>query len=187
MAVYGYARVSGSSQDLDLQVEELKANAKCDKIYVEKFTGTKKERPEFQKLLAAVKPGDTIAFTKMDRFARSAEDAIKIIKELVKYGVHVHILNMGRVDDTPIGRLMVTMLSGFAEFERDLIVERLAEGKAAARKKEGYKEGRPKKYTTKQLNHAMMLKDSGYSFSQVSDMTGISKSTIYREHKKRKS
>ncbi|EGQ19560.1 resolvase family site-specific recombinase [Sporosarcina newyorkensis 2681] len=85
--------------------------------------------------------------TKLDRFARSAEDGVKLIRELLGKGVKVHILNTGLIEDTPMGRLILRMLSAIAEFDRDMIVERLAEGKAIAKQKPGHKEGRPKKYS----------------------------------------
>lgn len=181
---YGYARVSTVGQDLDDQLARLKAEG-CDVIYSEKITGTRADRPEFQRLLDALQDGDTLTVTKLDRFARNAEDAIHTIKALLKRGVRVHILNMGVVEDTPMGRLMVTMLSGFAEFERDMIVERMAEGKAIARQREGYREGRPRKYTAAQIEHAMKLLDA-HSYTEVERMTGISKPTLTRYRRKQK-
>lgn len=175
---YGYARVSGTSQDLSEQIGRLKAEG-CEVIYSEKVTGTTADRAEFNKLLGVLSEGDTLVVTKLDRFARSAEDGIRIIRELLRKGVRVHILNMGVVEDTPIGRLLLTVMSGFAEFERDIIVERLAEGKAIARQRDDYREGRPRKYTKAQLDHAMTLLET-HSYTQVEDMTGISRSTLTR-------
>ena len=183
MTIYGYARVSGTSQDLDGQIAELKTKGNAEVIYHEKVTGTRRDRPEFNRLLNELKAGDTLVVTKLDRFARSAEDAITIIKALVKRDVRVHILNMGIVEDTPTGRLMLTILAGFAEFERDMIVERLAEGKAIAKQRPGYREGRPRKYSKKQLDHAMNLLKN-HSYSQVAEMTGISKATLVRYRRK---
>lgn len=183
MTKYGYARVSGTSQDLEAQIQQLK-DAGCTEIYHEKVTGTTSDRTEFKRLLATLKEGDTMVVTKLDRFARSAEDAIRTIRELLERGVRVHVLNMGVVEDTPIGRLLLTVMSGFAEFERDIIVERLAEGKAIARKREGYREGRPRKYSKAQLEHAMALLET-HSYTQVERMTGISKSTLTRYKRKK--
>lgn len=185
MTVYGYARVSGTSQDLEAQIQALK-DAGATEIRHEKVTGTStKDRTEFKRLLNELKAGDTLVVTKLDRFARSAEDAITIIKALVKRDVRVHILNMGIVEDTPTGRLMLTILAGFAEFERDMIVERLAEGKAIARQRKDYREGRPRKYSREQINHAMKLLEN-HSYSQVAEMTGISKATLTRYKRKMK-
>lgn len=182
--IYGYAKVSTAGQDLEAQKQQLEA-AGCEEIYNEKFTGTTKDRPQFKAVLNALEAGDKLIVTKLDRFARSAEDAIHIIKELHTKGVSVHILNMGLVDNTPTGKLMLTILAGFAEFERDMIVERLSEGKAIAKQNADYKEGRPAKYTKQQLDHAMKLLTSN-SFKQVETLTGISMSTLKRESRKRK-
>lgn len=103
MANYGYARVSGIGQDLEAQLQELE-KAKCDIIFDEKVTGMKVDRKEFQKLLNQIEEGDTLSATKLDRFARSAEDGVKLIRELLGKGVKVHILNMGLIEDTPMGR-----------------------------------------------------------------------------------
>lgn len=184
MTVYGYARVSGTSQDLDGQIAELKERGNATVIYHEKVTGTStRDRTEFKRLLETISAGDTLVVTKLDRFARSAEDAIRTIRALVRRDVRVHILNMGIVEDTPTGRLMLTILAGFAEFERDMIVERLAEGKAIARQREGFREGRPRKYSREQIAHAMKLLEE-HSFTQVEEMTGISRSTLTRYRRK---
>jgi DNA invertase Pin-like site-specific DNA recombinase len=175
---YGYARVSTMNQDLQSQLNMLEAEG-CDKIFSEKFTGTKSDRPKFKELLAVLESGDTLVITKLDRFARSADNAIQTIKELFKKDVKVHILNMGIVEDTPTGRLIFNILSAFAEFERDMIVERTQEGKAIARQKEDFREGRPKKYGKQQIEHALELLEE-LSYKQVEARTGISKSTLIR-------
>ncbi|RPK16427.1 recombinase family protein [Paenibacillus xylanexedens] len=182
--IYGYARVSTIGQDLEAQIRKLEEN-RAEIIYSEKFTGTKKERPEFIRLLGELKAGDTLIVTKLDRFARSTVDAITTVKELFNRGVRIHVLNMGMIEDTVTGRLILTIFSGFAEFERDMIVERTQEGKAIAKQKEGFTEGRPKSYTEKQLNHAVALLNSN-SYNEVAAITGISKSTLIREVRKRK-
>ncbi|MEC3360538.1 recombinase family protein [Bacillus paranthracis] len=180
---YGYARVSTLNQDLESQIQMLQKEG-CEEIYSEKFTGTKFDRPKFQELLSVVETGDTLVVTKLDRFARSAENAIQTIRMLFEKGVKVHILNMGVVEDTPTGRLMFNIMSSFAEFERDMIVERTQEGKAIAKMNPDFKEGRPKKYNKKQIEHALdLLKTKSYR--QVEEMTGISVSTLQREKRKR--
>ena len=95
-------------------------------------------------------------------------------------GVRVHILNMGLVENTLTGNLILTVMLAFAEYERGMIVERTQTGKAVARQDPSFREGRPKKYTKCQLQHAMELLDSGKSYKQVEAMTGISKSTLIR-------
>jgi DNA invertase Pin-like site-specific DNA recombinase len=96
-----------------------------------------------------LKEGDTLAVTKLNRFARSIVNGIQSVKELFGKGVKVHILNLGLVEDTPTGRLIFNIMSSFAEFERDMIVERTQEGKAIAKQRKDFKEGRPNKYTKK--------------------------------------
>lgn len=144
--IYGYARVSTVGQvngtSLDTQEEELRRNG-AEEIYTEAYTGTKKDRPELNQLMEKLKSGDVLMVTKMDRIARSARDGIDLINELVDRGVIVHILNMGRIENTPTGKLMRTMLLAFAEFERDLIVQRTQDGKAKARLRPDWREGRP--------------------------------------------
>ena len=144
---YGYARVSTAGQATegnsltDQQTKLLAAG--CEKIFCEAFTGTKVERPVFGELLAQLKEGDTLVVTKLDRLARTAVQGVQTVEQLLKQGVNVHILNMGLVENTPVGRLMLTMLFAFAEFERDVIVERTQAGKAIARQKKDFREGRP--------------------------------------------
>jgi DNA invertase Pin-like site-specific DNA recombinase len=179
---YGYARVSTTGQDLNGQMGALKSEG-CEEIYSEKFTGTKADRPQFQALLSQLSEGDTLVVTKLDRFARSTAEALGIVKELFERGVKVHVLNMGLIENTPTGRLIFTIMSGFAEFERDLIVERTQEGKAIARQRKDFREGRPNKYSKKQVEHALSLL-AEYSYKQVEDMTGISKSTLIRAKRK---
>lgn len=181
--VYGYARVStkGQAKDgnsLEAQEAELKEKG-AEVIYKDSYTGTKADRPQFQALLEQITSGDTLVVCKIDRFARNTEDAIHIIKDLVSRDITVHILNMGVADNSPIGKLIITILSAIAEFERDIIVERTQEGKAIARQKEGYREGRPKKYSKDQIKHALELLEN-HSYKQVESMTGISKSTLIR-------
>ena len=180
---YGYARVSTVNQDLESQLQTLE-NENCDKIYSEKFTGTKTERPVFTELLEMLKEGDTLVVTKLDRFARTTEHGIRTVKELFERGVKVHILNMGLVENTPTGRLIFNILSAFAEFERDMIVERTQEGKAIAKQRGDFREGRPNKFSNKQIEHALEILKT-HSYKEVESMTGISKSTLIREKKKR--
>jgi DNA invertase Pin-like site-specific DNA recombinase len=182
---YGYARVSTLGQDLEAQIQQLEQE-RCDVIYSEKYTGTKMDRPEFSKLLEVLEEGDTLILTKLDRFARSANDGMRVVKELFKRGIRVHILSMGIIEDTPTGRLIFNIMSSFAEFERDMIVERTSEGKAIAKMNPDFKEGRPKKFTKKQIEHALQLMETN-SYNQVVELTGISRSTLKRAMRESKS
>ena len=191
--IYGYARVSTKGQaaegnSLESQIDQLKSNGAVE-IYKDSFTGTKTDRPEFNKLLNVLKRGDTLIVTKLDRFARSMTQGSQLVTELINRGIKVHILNIGIMDNTPASKLIRNIFFSFAEFERDMIVERTQEGKAISKTKEGFKEGRPKKYTDKQLDHALsMLTISGgsYSYNEVAEITNISKSTLIREVRSRK-
>lgn len=182
--IYGYARVSTISQckngnSLEEQTEALTAYG-CDKIITETFTGKTTERPQFNELLRLLLPGDTLVVTKLDRFARTVIEGVLTVRTLFERGVKVHILNIGLIENTLTGNLILTVFLAFAEFERGMIIERTQAGKAVARTQAGYHEGRPKKYTPAQINHALELLNSGNSYRQVEAMTGISKSTLVR-------
>lgn len=148
--IYGYARVStqGQARDgnsLEVQEELLRANG-AEKIYFDAYTGTKSDRPEFEKLLGELKSGDTLLVTKVDRFTRNLRGGLELIDEMVKRGISVNILNMGMINNTPTGRLTLQIFMAFAEYERNMIVERTQEGKKVARKENpDFKEGRPAK------------------------------------------
>ena len=158
MKIYGYARVSTKGQDsygngLDVQLESLKER-KCDYIYQETITGTKRDRPELQRMLSEIEKGDIVIVTKLDRIARSAKDGLIVIDEILGKGASVEILNMGKFDNTSLGKLTRTILLAFAEFERDIIVERTTAGKRYAREHNpNYREG--KKRTP--IDHAAFL------------------------------
>lgn len=189
--IYGYARVSTKGQandgnSLGSQIEKLKENG-AEKIFKDSFTGTKTDRPQFTKLLNELKSGDTLIVTKLDRFARSMTQGSELVNELIEKGIRVNILNVGVMDNTPASKLIRNIFFSFAEFERDMIVERTQEGKAIAKQKEGFKEGRPQKYTQKQLSHALSLltvHGGDKSYNEVAEITGISKSTLIREQRK---
>lgn len=189
MTIYGYARVSTIGQDLNGQIQELEKHG-AEKVYQEKFTGTITDRPQLNELLTVLKEGDTLMVTKLDRFARSATKGSELVKELIAKEIKVHILNMGLMDNTPASKLIRNIFFAFAEFERDMIVERTQEGKVIAKQNPNFKEGRPKKYNQYQLDEAMKLLET-MSFAQVEKEmarrgTNISMSTLKRESKKRK-
>mgnify|MGYP001339315941 FL=1 len=180
---YGYCRVSTQGQfvhglSMQAQEEAVKDNG-AEIIYKDVYTGTKKDRPEFQKLLKVLEPGDTLIVTKLDRFARSLIEGTDIIKDLFERNVTVNILNLGVIENTPNGRLIFNIFMSFAEFERDMIVERTQEGKALAKERPDFREGRPKKYKKAQINHALELLRT-HSYKEVAELTGISISTLTR-------
>lgn len=186
--VYGYARVStkGQAKDgnsLEAQEKALRESG-ANEIYVDAFTGTKTDRPEFDKLMDKIQKGDTLIVTKLDRFAKSMTQGSELVSDLIEKGIKVYILNIGVMDNTPSSKLIRNVFFAFAEFERDMIVERTMEGKAIAKQNPDFREGRPRKYSRKQIEHALELLESN-SYKQVEDMTGISKSTLIRAKKKR--
>ena len=180
---YGYGRVSTLGQDLEVQLEALKAEG-CGVIYQEKFTGTKMDRPVFNELLDNIKEGDTLVVTKLDRLARNVKEGVEIVEMLFSKGVKVHVLNVGLLEDTTMGRFFLTTLLAVAEMERNLIIERTQEGKAIAKRKPDFREGRPNKFSKEQIEHGLSLLDT-HSYRQVESKTGISKSTLIRAKKKK--
>lgn len=185
--VYGYCRVSTQMQardgnSLEAQKKLLIENG-AEKIYSDAFTGTKAHRPELDKLLAVLQAGDKLVITKLDRIARSASQGIELVQTLLDKGITVHVLNMGLLDNTPTGKLIRNIMLAFAEFERDMIIERTQEGKAIARRQPDFREGRPRLYSRKQIQHALELLQD-HSYRQVMELTGISKSTLIRAKNK---
>lgn len=190
--IIGYCRVSTKGQLEGNSIEEQRksiierySNAE---IVEESYSGAK-ERKIFNEVLSSLEEGDTLVVTKLDKFCRSTKEGLEYIDKLMNKGVKIHILNMGLIEDTPMGRLIVTNLLAFAEFERAMIIERNQSGKAIAKQKKGFKEGRPKKHTIKQIDNAlsMLIVNGGkYSYTEVAEITNISKSTLIRENNKRK-
>ena len=184
MAKYGYARVSTVAQDLESQIQLLESEG-CMQIYKEKFTGTKTDRPVFNEVMALLTEDDTLVVTKLDRLARNTREGIDVVEALFERGVRVHVLNVGLLENTTMGRFFLTTLLAVAEMERNLIIERTQEGKAIAKQREDFREGRPKKFDKKHLDNAMQLLKSN-SYKEVEAKTGISVATLARERRKRK-
>lgn len=190
---YGYARVStgrqakngNSLKDQERMLTE--AGVLPENIFADSYTGTKMDRPKFDALLEVIKPGDELVVCKLDRFARSSSDGSKLVQRLVDEGVSVNILNMGKADNTPVGKLMVTIMLAFAEFERDMIVERTSAGKAYAREhKEGYREGRPLGEYPDFQKFFKMQKDGSITVEAACKEMGISRSQWYNLSRKNK-
>ena len=186
--IYGYARVSTATQGRDgNSLEEQSAalvSYGCQEIITESFTGKTMDRPKFQELLNRLQANDTLVVCKLDRFARTAIEGVQTVKELFERGIKVHILNMGLIENTLTGNLILTVMLAFAEYERGMIVERTQMGKAAARQNPNFKDGRPKKYSSAQIALALNLLNNGKTYREVENMTGISKSTLLRAKKK---
>ena len=182
--IYGYARVSTVGQSingnsLEEQVVTLKEYG-CNQIITEAYTGKTVDRPQFAALLSKLQSGDTLVVTKLDRFARSTVEGVQTVRDLFARDVKVHILNIGLIENTLTGNLILTVFLAFAEFERGMILERTQNGKALAKMQPGFHEGRPPKYKPAQIDHALKLLSRGLSYRQVENVTGISKSTLVR-------
>src|SRR5829696_8416082 len=147
MPTYGYARVSTDGQTLDAQIAQLKA-AGADKVFREKVSGARADRPELARLLRALEPGDRVLVTRLDRLARSTRDLLNTLAAIAEHKAGFRSLSDAWADTTtPHGRLMLTVLGGLAEFERELIRARTGEGRARA-KARGVRLGRRPKLTT---------------------------------------
>lgn len=185
----GYGRVSSTGQALygtsleEQRTKLLAAGVAEEDIYLDTYTGTKIHRPEFDRLVASLQPGDELVVCKLDRFARTAAEGATLVRELVDRGIRVNILNMGVADNTPIGRLMVTVLLAFAEYERDMIVERTQAGKAARRDSDPeYREGRKAADIDEALLRSVVAQHSAGAITakQAAATLGVGVTTYYK-------
>lgn len=175
----GYARVSTAGQDLTLQRDELAA-AGCTRIFSEKASGARGDRPELARLLDHMREGDVVVVTRLDRLARSVADLLGIAERLRAAGVGLRSLAEPWADSTsPAGRLVLSILAGVADFERSLIVERTAAGREAA-KKRGVHMGRPALLTPAQVRVARALIEEGKTTAAVARELGVHRATLYR-------
>lgn len=186
MTAYGYARVStrGQARDgngLEAQRAALLA-AGCAEVACEAFTGTTTDRPVFDALLGRLAEGDTLTVTKLDRIARSTSEGCEVVRGLIGRGVGVRVLNMGTLDSTPVGRMMVAVMFAMAEFERDMIVQRTQEGLAVARQRPGFRVGRPPaEVDAGDLRHHLGEVERGAeTVAEACAALGVSRSTWYR-------
>ncbi|OKL35570.1 recombinase family protein [Domibacillus mangrovi] len=181
----GYARVSTGLQNLDMQMDALTQHG-CDKLFHDKMSGTKKQRPGLEEALTYARQGDTIVVWRLDRLGRNMQDLIQIVNSLNEQGIGFHSiqenLTMDRSNAT--GQLMFHLFAAFAEFERNLIQERSAAGRAAARAR-GRLGGRPEKFGSKDIEMMKALIESGTPIKDVAEKWGISRTTIYRYLEKR--
>lgn len=182
--IYGYARVSTQHQDLNRQLDLL-AKQNCNEILTEKMTGTKSNRPELNRLKDKLRPGDTVVVESFSRLGRSTKDLIDLVTYFEEQDVKLVSLKENFDTTTPQGRLMMTVFQAFSQFERDLIVERTKEGLQSARAR-GRIGGRPR-VNKRDIERAVKLYESkAYSGKEITEMTGISKATLYRYIKSKK-
>lgn len=177
--IIGYARTSTTDQKAGLaaQLRDLQ-KAECTKIFSEELSSVATSRPDLSKALDYVREGDTLIVTKPDRLARSVADLLQISKALKEKGVTLRILSMQLDTSTPTGKLMLTMLGGIAEFERDLMLERQREGIARAKADGKYKGRAPT--ARRQANEVIRLKAEGKTADAIALELAISRASVFR-------
>lgn len=184
MKIYGYVRVSSLSQlngfGLESQREAILEKYPNAIIHEEQGSGKHIDnRLVLQNILDSLQQGDMLVVNKLDRLARNTTEGLEIIQQLFDKGVSIHVLNVGLLENTTMGKFFLTTLLAVAEMERNIILERMAEGKQVAMQNPDYQEGRPKKYSEERINQALELLEIK-SYTQVAKLTGISKSTLQR-------
>jgi DNA invertase Pin-like site-specific DNA recombinase len=186
MAIVGYARVSTRGQSLDAQIKALKENGVEDvNLFSEKESGANNSRGELSNMLKFVRKGDALIVTKLDRIARSTKHLLEIAENLEKKGVTFKVLNIQLDTSTPTGKLMLTMLGAIAQFEREMMLERQAEGFAIAKAK-GLIKGRPSTAKNK-TSDVVNLANSGLTKQEIANQLGIGIASVYRILKEQKS
>ena len=178
MRTYGYARVSTAEQILDRQLDMLSKYG-VDRIYSEKMTGTRRDRPELQKMLTDLDRGDTVVVESLSRLGRSTKNLIELMELFNDKGVNLVSLKENIDTTTPTGKLLFTLISAISQFERDCLAERTKEGLAAARAR-GRKGGRPKKSSSIIEKAIKLYNSKEYSIAEIKELTGVSRSTLYR-------
>lgn len=181
----GYARVSTQEQNLDRQIDNLNAYG-CEKIFKEKMTGTKADRPEFRLMLETLRPGDILVTDSFSRLSRSTKDLLDLVENLNNSGIHLVSLKENLDTTTATGKMMLTMLSALSQFERDLIAERTMDGLKAARSR-GRKGGRPTVGNDKIKAQALSMYDANIMTNkEIAEKCGISTATLSRWIKERR-
>lgn len=180
--VFGYARVSTEQQCLDRQLDMLEKYG-VDKIYNEKMTGTKRSRPELEKLLERLTEGDTVVIESLSRLGRSTKDLIWLMETFNSRGVNLVSLKESIDTTTSTGKLLFTLMSALAQFERDVIVDRTREGLASARAR-GRKGGRPSVNSETVRKAVRLYKTGEYTVKEIYELTGVRKTTLYKNVRK---
>ena len=183
--IIGYARCSTADQNLDWQRDKLR-DAGCERIYEEKITGTKRDRPELNRMLDALREGDTVIVCELTRLSRSVQDLFALVEMVNTAKANIRSLKEPWLDTTtPHGRLLFSIFAGISQFERDLIQQRTQDGLAAARAR-GRMGGRPS-VKADDIEQAMTLYDSGrYPIKKIAEITSIGKATLYKYIRLRK-
>ncbi|CAC8902579.1 DNA-invertase hin [Staphylococcus aureus] len=176
----GYARVSTGLQNLNLQEDQLNQYG-CEKIFSDHISGSKSKRPGLDKAIEFARAGDTIVVWRLDRLGRNIEDLITLVNELNNRGVSFHSLeeNITMDKSSSTGQLLFHLFAAFAEFERNLILERSSAGRIAARARGRYG-GRPEKLNKQDLKLLKTLYDNGTPIKTIAEQWKVSRTTIYR-------
>lgn len=180
----GYARVSTEGQELNRQIDMLN-NYGVERIYQEKMTGTKADRPELTRMKEMLRSGDIVVIESLSRLGRSTKDLLTIIDEWEKQGVQVVSLKEQIDTSTPTGKLLLTVLSAISQFERDITVQRTSEGLKAARAR-GRNGGRPKADQKAVEKAVKLYQAQTHSIKEITELCGISQATLYRALKEQK-
>ena len=175
--IVGYARVSTQEQSLDVQLDQLQ-QAGAEKVFQEKASGVDSGRPELTAMLDFVREGDAVVVTKLDRIARSTKHLLDIIERLEKRKVAFKVMNLNLDTASPTGKLMLSMLGAIATFERELMLERQAEGITRAKKEGRYKGRAPT--ARKRRKEVLEMAEKGWSKKDIAARVGISRASVYR-------
>ena len=183
--IIGYARISTEHQSLNRQIDRLQ-EAHCERIFTDKVSGTKKDRPEFTMMMNTIRAGDTIIVCELSRLSRKVKDIFEIVDKIRELGADIKSLKEEWLDTTsPTGRLIFTFIAGICQFERDMIHERTMEGLKAARKR-GRTGGRPS-IPEDDINIALKMYDSrNFTINEIEERTGVKRPTLYLYLKRRK-
>ncbi len=175
----GYARVSTQDQNLDRQRDQLRQD-RCERVYEEKVSGARSDRPELARMLDALRNGDVVVVAELSRLSRSVRDLFSIVGQIHEAGAEIKSLKEPWLDTTtPQGRLLFTFFSGISEFERELIRQRTIEGITAARAR-GRNGGHPP-LDSKKVDLALKMYNSKTcTVAEITKATGVSKSALYR-------
>lgn len=186
--VYGYCRVSTKGQasdgnSLEAQEKEILAKYENALIFKEAYTGTTTDRPIFTDIINKLQENDMIVVAKLDRLARNTVEGIEIVKKIFRKKASVHVLNVGLLEDTPMGQFFLTTLLAVAELERNQIIERTQTGKAIAKQNNpNFKEGRPKT-DNKLIKLVIELSKNNHTIKEIVEITNLSRSTVMRIRK----
>ena len=183
--IIGYARISTEHQSLNRQIDRLQ-EAHCERIFTDKISGTKKDRPEFTMMMNTIRAGDTIIVCELSRLSRKVKDIFEIVDKIRELGADIKSLKEEWLDTTsPTGRLIFTFIAGICQFERDMIHERTMEGLKAARKR-GRMGGRPK-IPKEDIEEAMKMYDRKvFTLAEIEERTGVKRPTLYLYLNRRK-